>query len=282
MIPDRGLSEDDLRRLEPLISDLRHEVGNPLNVLKGRLELARESGVGELEEASEQQLRELDDYLEKTEYAIGHLELMGTLPEEEVSEIQDYAEEAGLPGGFDRQVDRISSVMGDVRSYQQKLITGETGEEVTVSELLKPLESCADGMDVETDFEYGGLEEERPYVDRGMKLLFWTLGKNWENHAYGEVEDLELGFDVNEAEDVYEVDVWDTGPGLFEQHPGEDGKAVESRYRRAYSLFNSGDEGGHGLKMASNIADIYDADIFYNEEMIEEEGFGVTVELPKY
>lgn len=276
-----NLAEEDLERLDPLISDLEHEISSPKTVLDGHLDLW-EMGGGDLAEASESQVEELGEFVDTTEYVMSYLDLMGTLPHEEVRSMQEYAERSDLPEEMDRQVHRISSVTRDVLNYQERMIDGDLGDPISLSRLMEPLEQCAEGIGVDTDFDYNGLEWEEPGIDSGMRLVLWTLGKNVEGHAYGEVEDLEVGFDVHETRDSYRVDVWDTGPGLFDEFPGTDGKSAEARYRKAYSLFNSEDLGGHGLGMAAGISEVYDADIFYNEEILDDEGFGVTVEVPKY
>lgn len=282
MEKEYNVTEKDLLKLNPLIADLRHEIGNPLNVLKGHIEMREDFGEGELKNVSEDQMEELEQFVEDTEYVSSYLDLMGTLPDEDIQDMQEYAEKKDLPEKMFRQVRKIASVTRDVYNYQTRLLEGSNGDQIEFSELLDPLESCAEDMDnVGTDFDYSGLEGSHAGVDSGMKLVFWTLGKNWEEHAYREVEDLELGFELDEMDDHYRVDVWDNGPGLFDEYPGDDRKSAEMRYRRADQLFRFEDKGGHGLGMAGNISEVYDSEIFYNEEIVEDEGFGVTVKLPK-
>lgn len=279
---ENNVTEEDLLKLNPLISDLKHEIGNPLNVLQGHMEMREDFSEGDLEDVSEEQMEGLEQFVEDTEYVSSYLNLMGTLPDEEIRDMQDYAEKKDLPEKMCRQVRRIASVTRDVYNYQTRLLEGTNNDQVNFTELMDPLESCAEDMDgVETEFDYSGLEGEKPDVDSGMKLVFWTLGKNWEEHAYSEVDDLEIGFELDEMEDHYRVDVWDTGLGLFDEYPAENPKSEELRYERVEELFRMENKGGHGLGMARDISEVYDSKISYNEEIIDEEGFGVTVKLPK-
>lgn len=280
---EEKLAEEDLGKLSPLVSDLRHEISTPLNVIDGNIELYRMGKEPELLDGmEEEEVDELEEFVDSTQEMIEHTELRGTLPEGEVDELQFYADRFGSGNGIHRQVEKTADVSADVLNYQDKLLSGENSERSDLQSLLKPLRNSADNMDVGAEFDYNGLEDRVADVDSGFRLLFWTLGKNWEEHAYGTEEDVEFRVEVSEDADSYVFDVWDTGEGFFNEVPGEDGKSVEHRYRKAYETVDLDGEGGRGLKMASNIAGVYDSEFFYSEEMLEEEGCGWRIRVPKY
>ena len=122
MEKEYNVTEKDLLKLNPLIADLRHEIGNPLNVLKGHIEMREDFGEGELKNVSEDQMEELEQFVEDTEYVSSYLDLMGTLPDEDIQDMQEYAEKKHLPEKMFRQVRKNASVTRDVYNYQTRLL----------------------------------------------------------------------------------------------------------------------------------------------------------------
>lgn len=276
------MTEEQLKKLEPLVADLKHEIVNPMSVIDGFLDIAREDSEGMFGELDDERLEELEDFLDTGKYVVEHTELMGTVPEDETNRMIEYMDDSPLEGKPYSYIERIAKVSNDVLNYQRKLVNDERTGEISLESLLEPLENSVQQLGADSDFDYAGLEEEEVAADSGLRMLFWTLGKNWESHSYGSLDDVDFNLEVSEAEDSYLVDVWDTGKGLFDEVSGQDGKSVERRYRTAYELINAEEKGGRGLSMASNIAEVYDAEMFYSEEMLDGEGFGVRVKIPKY
>lgn len=277
------VSEENLRKISPIISDLRHEIYSPLNALSGHIDLYREDAdLGNMSHLEESTIDQLSEFVDAAEYVVEHTELLGTLPEDEVEKLNSYADEIDIDGNLGGAVRRIASVSNDVLNYQEKLLSGETGDRSEIADLLEPLEESARNMGGELDSGYNGMEEEVADVNSGFRILFWTLGKNWQDHAYQPGEDIDFGFDVSEEADRYIVEVWDTGDGLFDQYPDSMEDAEDLRYGEARQLINSEDKGGHGLTMTSNVAEVYDATIDYSEDMFEDSGFGLQIGIPKY
>lgn len=280
----RELTEEQLDALEPLVADLKHEIRNPLSVIEGHLELEEHKGGSELlESPSSEQLEIVEDFRETAEYFVSYTDLLGTLPEEEVRELEEYVSKDVFPDSLLENAERIATVSRDVFNYQERMIKDSIGERSTVGELLQPLESCAEGVrQAETDFEYNGLRESLTGVDSGMRILFWTLGKNWESHSEPSRGEYELGFEVEESDEYYSIDIWNTGSGLFADVPERDAVGERRRERLAREFMESEDLGGHGLGMAQNIAEIYGGELNYSEDRLTDyDGFGVEVYVPK-
>lgn len=267
-----NLTETDLEALSPLVIDLRHEISSPLAVLKGNLSLEREGvETGFLEGADSQ---ELEDFIEDSGYMISYLELMGTIPEQTLSEIRDYASRSDLPEGVTREVDRIASVSTDVYSYQQRLLDQPVDQSISVRDLLEPIE--ANNECFSENFNYNGYQDMEVSGDSGLGIIPWTLAKNHTEHASTTVDDLEIGFNVKKAGGKGVIDIWDNGEGLFRDYSDP-----QQKYEAGERLFSDDGE-GHGLPMAREIADVYGAQINYSEQMIEDQGFGVKLVVPEY
>lgn len=280
---EEPVSEEVLRKTSPIISDLRHEILSPLNLMSSHIELYHEDAESSMmNDLDEQQVESLSEFVDITEDIIDYTEQEGVLPEEGVDQLTSYAESIDSNNEAAKYVGQVVETARDVFNYQNKLITGETGERSEIGELLEPLHGSAENLGVELEPGYNGLEENSTGVDIGFRVLFWTLGKNWSEHAYKFGEGPEFGFDVEEQADSYSVEVWDTGPGLFEKYPESVRGAEQLRYKEAEKLLGSEEEGGHGLSMASNIAEVYGGSITYSEDMLEGTGFGLEVEVPKY
>ena len=270
--------DDEFEKLEGLATDLMHEIGNPLQVISGHLEIHEEDGTSPLLEGEGLESVGLTkEFVEATERLSDHVGLYRTVPEPVINEIERYASDERFPEGLQSHADRINNITRDVHNYQNRLINDEMSEQATISELLRPLENCADNIAADTDFSYKGSEEETVEADTGMRMAFWTLGKNWENHASQTGDRYEVGFDVEREDNHYEIDVWNTGEGFFEE-----GLERTDRVQAAARKLHRDESDGHGLGMASEIFDVYDGEIAYSEERIEEyeKGFGVKIRVP--
>ncbi|MFT4892735.1 MAG: hypothetical protein ACI8Z7_000519 [Candidatus Nanohaloarchaea archaeon] len=288
MVDPKKVDEETFERFSGVVNDLLHELGNSLMILDGHLKVQRDRF--ENSNKYNEELDALEGFVDATEEMIDYAKVVSSLPEEEVVFLRSYAENHS--DDFDdistvdlgNHINRIASVSRDSLHYQRKLGGYENSENISIGELLEPLEDSHDRIGDEnasSDFNYNGFEETELDADYGLRMVTWTLGKNWEEHTSKGTDGLELGFDVEETDCFYEIDVWDTGEGLYSEFPGK-GKAVESRYRKASSFFNSDKVSGQGLPMTNKVAGLYDIDIFYSEEMLEDEGFGVKIKIPKY
>jgi signal transduction histidine kinase len=271
------LADDQFMRLEPLIKDLTHEIGTPLAVIEGHLDEDFDSP--HLEDESVDGKDEIRRFSELAEYVRDHTALYRTLPESYVEALEASVESEVFPERFLDHGEKIASISRDALNYQKRLVNGKNGELATVGELLEPLENCAEKLEAEQDFEYNGVEHDLTGVDSGMRLVFWTFGQNWENYSAPVDGIYEVGFEVDERTENYSVELWNTGEGFFEDYP----ENREGRELEALQHLIREDYGSHGLSMAYNIAGVYDAEIKYTEEKIDEwrSGFGLRVDLPK-
>jgi hypothetical protein len=284
MVDPKTVDEETFEQFSEVLADLDHEIGNSVMILDGHLNLHREESDGEklfegLDEfvQTTKKLRE-DAFSEREE----KVKKVRFLTEYATNNHTDFKDMSCVDLGS--HVERIAGVFRDALAYQRKREGVEGSENLDIGELLEPLENSYRriGSDnASSSFDYGGLEETELDADYGLRMITWTLGKNWEDHTSKGSDGLEFGFDVEETDCFYEIDVWDTGEGLYSEFPGE-GEDKRSRYKMASSFFNSDEVSGQGLPMAKNIADLYDVDIFYSEEMLEDEGFGVKIKVPKY
>jgi hypothetical protein len=293
------IDEEDFRKLSMLVDDLRHESGNSLAVLDGFHQLY----VDHVDEVKEE-VRELREFIDDAEMADNYAETVAWIPEDVVESLMTYSEKSdsyfqnlekimGVEQSeteIKEAVGKVAKVTRDVRAYQQRVENGDVNGDIEVSELLEPLENTYEKLNgrngfVVSDFDYQGFEDTELDLDHGYRLVTWTLAKNWEEHAYSIDQEVELGLNVDETDCFHEIDIYNSGPGLFDEYPGEDPKSAETRYRHADNLFKF-DEGeinsGHGLPMARDISELYGAEIFYSEEMLEGEGFGIKIKVPKY
>ena len=271
------LYEDEFQKLDGLAKDLRHEIGNPLQLITGHLEMNDQSSSPLLDEETEESIELVRDFALATDHLSNHVELYRTVPEPKLEELEEYASDERFPQGLQPQADRISTITRDVLNYQNMLVNGQMGERASASELMRPLERCAENIPAETDFSYNGLDEEKPDADTGMRMAFWTLGKNWESHASKVNDEYEVGFDIERKDDHYEIDVWNTGEGFFEE-----GLEKTDRTQAAARKLHRSRGDGHGLEMASNIFEAYGGEIAYSEERIGgyEKGLGVKIRVP--
>jgi hypothetical protein len=286
MVDPKKVDEETFEQFSGVVVDLVHELGNSVMILDGHLNLHREESAGDKEKLFDK----LDEFVQTTEDLRDYADIVSTLPEDEIRRLMDYANNHSDDFkdvscvDLGSHVERIAEVSRDALAYQKKLEGREGSENLDIKELLEPLENSYRriGSDnASSSFDYGGLDETDLDADYGLRMITWTLGKNWEDHTSKGSDGLEFGFDVEETDCFYEIDVWDTGKGVYDEFPGE-GKESELRYREASSFFNSDEFSGQGLPMAKDIADLYDIDVFYSEEMLEDEGFGVKIKIPKY
>lgn len=291
-----GLGEEEFRQLSSLVDNLRHEILNPLTVLEGYYRIHDEENPVDDSEA----VVDLGNFIENALLVDTYAEYVSKIPEESLEEMQDYlnkndgyfeelAENLGINNihvSLENQVKRIVKATNDVYAYQKKLEGHQVDENILLSEFLEPLEESFENLnsgnpEIKSDFAYNGFEDLDLGVDPGLRLVTWTLGKNWEEHAYNG-ESIELGFEANETNCFYEIDIWDTGKGVYTEFPG-DHKGSELRYRETHKLFQDDNSySGHGLPMAKSISELYDSQIFYSEEMFEGEGFGLKIRIPKF
>lgn len=293
------IDEKEFRKLSMLVDDLRHESGNSLAVLEGFHELHLDH-VDEIRE----EVRELEEFLEDAELADNYAETVAWIPEDLVESLMTYSEKPesyfqnlekiiGVEQSeteIQEAVGKVAKVTRDVRAYQQRVENKDVNGGIEISELLEPLENSYEKLNgrnrlVVSDFNYQGLEDTKLDLDHGYRLVTWTLAKNWEEHVYSRDQEVDLGFNVDETDCFHEIEVYNSGPGLFDEYPGEDPKSVEIRYRHADNLFEFDENklnSGHGLPMAKDISELYGTEIFYSEEMLEDEGFGIKIKIPKY
>lgn len=299
MVESSDIDEKDFRKLSMLVDDLRHESGNSLAVLDGFHQLHLDH-VDEVKE----EVRELGEFVEDAEMADNYAETVAWIPENLVDSLMNYSEKTdsyfqnlekimGVEQSeteIKEAVGKVAKVTRDVRAYQQRVENGDKDGDIEVSELLEPLENSYEKLNgrsdlVESDFNYNGFEDAELDLDHGYRLVTWTLAKNWEEHAYSMDHEVELGFNVDETDCFYEIEVYDSGSGLFDEYPGEDSKSSEMRYRHADEFFEFEEDvinSGHGLPMAKDISNLYGTEIFYSEEMLEGDGFGIKIKVPKY
>lgn len=290
MVESRNIDEESFTDFSEVVDDLIHEIGNSMMIVGGYADIYERNL--EAREESDVDLDELKEFLNTAKSVIDHAGIVSSLPEEDVVDLVKYAEshseelDNALDDDLGAHVERIAKVSRDTMFYQRKLEGRDTNESIVVEDFLTPLESAYQRMkdeSVSESFDYGELEDQELGADYGLGMITWTLGKNWEEHALDTEDDVEFGFNVEETDCFYEIDVWDTGDGLYDEFSGE-GKHSELRYRKASELFkkNNGADSGHGLPMAEDIAELYGVDIFYSEEMLEDQGFGVKIKIPKY
>jgi len=260
---------------ENLIETYTHEIGNYQVVLDGYRQLAeKKENLGELDRmASDIQGDEemMAEFLENLEKVKKPALRKGLLLESTVKDISKF--KGCFEGQAGINVDSVIDISTDVLEYQKRLGGLPARESIEVQELLEPgdqiFESC------ETDLEFNGHETGKLAADYGVRIITWTLAKNWEDHAERLGAD-HLYAEVNRENGFYEIDFWDDGKGLFGDCPSR-----EQREQRAKKLFQD-EDGGHGLSTAAEIAELYDGSIEYTEEKLEEEGFGVKLRLPVY
>lgn len=299
MVEAKDIDEETFVKLSGIVKDLRHEIGGPLSVLYGYHEIHSDDHPAE----ADPEVRELGNFIENAVEADSYAEHVARIPEENVDWMLDYLdnsseqfdsleEKLGMTDrgvNLENNVKRIAEATRDTYAYQRRLEGDPLAENISVGELLEPLEDSFDNLsgrksEISADFSYTGLENEKLDADSGLRLVTWTLGKNWEEHAFNGTDDLEVGFEVSETDCFYDIDLWDTGEGLYTEFPGE-GKGSELRYRQASELFRLEEQdagGGHGLPMAREISDLYESQIFYSEEMLDERGFGIRLKVPNY
>lgn len=275
------INDREFETLSPLATDLVHEIGNPLSVITGHLELNETGESPLLEDESEEANSLLEEFAESAEYLKDHTNLYRTIPVDEVEEMADYAGDPEFPDEFSEHAHRITSISKDVHDYQQKLVSDESEDNVEIGEMLESLEHCAEGIaEAETDFEYNGLEDSETGVGRGMNLVFWTLGKNWEKHSGPVDGEYELGFEVEQDGDGYTIEVWNTGEGFFDKYPGDGDTEKALRHLEAVQHMRDSDYGSHGLGMAADIAEVYGGKISYTEDRLDGKGFGLEIKIP--
>jgi hypothetical protein len=289
MVESRKIDEESFADFSEVVDDLIHEIGNSMMIVGGYADIYERNL--ESKNDADVDLDELKEFLNTAKSVVDYAGIVSSIPEEDVRDLMEYAEshsqelDEALDNDLGAHVERIAKVSRDTMFYQRKLEGRDTNESIVVGDFLAPLESAYQRMRDESVSEssnYGGLEDQEIGADYGLGMITWTLGKNWEDHAL-DTADVEFGFNVEETDCFYEIDVWDTGTGLYDEFSGE-GKNSELRYREASELFkkNNGAESGHGLPMAQDVAELYGVDIFYSEEMLEDEGFGVKIKIPKY
>lgn len=271
------LYEDEFKKLDGLARDLKHEIGNPLQVVSGHLELNDRASSPLVKGETEEAIELVREFAQATDHLSNHVELYRTVPEPMLEELEEYASDERFPQGVQPHADRISTITRDVLNYQNMLVNGQMEERASASELMRPLERCAENIPAETDFCYNGMGEENLEADTGMRMAFWTLGKNWESHASKVNDEYEVGFGIERKDGHYEIDIWNTGKGFFEE-----GLEKTDRTQAAARKLHRNGGDGHGLEMASDIFEVYGGEIAYSEERIGEyeSGLGVKIRVP--
>lgn len=160
-------------------------------------------------------------------------------------------------------IDDIAELSAYVCNYLEEYENGDS-ESISVEDVTTPLQEH--GVNV----KYNGNREAEVEGDPGLRLVTNTMSLNGKQHGK-EDENYQMWAEVEEEDEEYRIDFWDSGTGLPEEYDPE-------------QIFEKevGQNSGRGLYLAKEIVEEFDGTLEYSDRLAQREnGFGLEMHLKK-
>ncbi len=253
-----------------LYRTFRHEMGNPLSVISGYLEMMEyeETVDNPLMKDIEENDEEVRDFVEETEKIVNLLDEENWVPPVKAEEIYDYRDM--FDGKLGKKVDDVVEMISCLKDYQEVQGLSYVDCSISAKELVSMLEE-----------DYGArIESELPdqvevRANKAAKIVSRTVGENWVK--YGSETGNSLQCDEAELRVELYQDQGDIVFGIGDNGPGLEDKDCEEIFEK-----DKGSGTGFGLYLGKEILDCFDGDIEYCQDTaLNEEGFGCKFRLEK-